>query len=221
MTTVAIDGPAGAGKSSVARAIATTLGFRYLDTGAMYRGVALAALDRGVDLDDEVALAALLRDIALEVDGERVILDGRDVSTEIRRPDVTTGAARAARHVAVRAALAAAQRALARGGDVVMEGRDIGSEVLPDADVKIYLTAALDERALRRARQSTTPLSEDQLEVLRADLARRDESDRTRAVSPLVKAPDAIVIDSTGLSQDEVVASIVAAVRRRAGRPVP
>jgi CMP/dCMP kinase len=111
MTTVAIDGPAGAGKSSVARAIATTLGFRYLDTGAMYRGVALAALDRGVDLDDEVALAALLRDIALEVDGERVILDGRDVSTEIRRPDVTTGAARAARHVAVRAALAAAQRA--------------------------------------------------------------------------------------------------------------
>jgi CMP/dCMP kinase len=220
VTTVAIDGPAGAGKSSVARALAAALGFRYLDTGAMYRAVALAALRRDIDLDDEAALASVLRGLSLELDGDRVLVDGSDVSAEIRSPAVTSGAARAARHPSVRAALAASQRALAQGGDVVMEGRDIGSEVLPDADVKIYLTASLDERARRRAHQSGAPMSGEELAVLRADLARRDESDHTRAVSPLVQATDAIVIDSTGMSQEEVVAGIVAEVRRREGRPV-
>jgi cytidylate kinase len=197
---VAVDGPAGAGKSSVARAAAQRLGFTYLDSGAMYRCVALAAARRGVE---PAAVAPTLR---LEL-GDRVLLDGEDVTDAIRDPSVSEGASRAAADPAVRAAMVAEQRRLIGSGDWVIEGRDIGSVVAPDAEVKVFLTADPAERARRRAAE----LGIDPAQVL-AEQTIRDERDRSREHSPLQPAPGAIELDSTGLTLDEVVGRVVALV---------
>jgi cytidylate kinase len=199
---VAIDGPAGAGKSTVARGLARALGFTYLDSGAMYRAAALALLERGGAASD----AAEAADIQL---GERVLLDGRDVTAEIRAPAVSDAASRIATNQKVREALAAKQRALLAAGDWVAEGRDIGTVVAPDAPVKVFLTASAEERARRRAAE----LGADVDTVMR-DQALRDAQDSTREHSPLQLAPGAVELDTTGLEVDEVVARIVELVER-------
>ncbi len=199
---MAVDGPAGAGKSTVARALAQRLGFTYLDSGAMYRGVALAAHERG----SEPALVA--DGLRIEL-GERVRLDGRDVTDAIRTPEVSELASRAAADAEVRRAMVAKQRELLAHGDWVAEGRDIGTVVAPHAELKLFLDASPPERARRRAAQ----LGADPEEVL-AEQSVRDERDRTRADSPLVAAPDATVLDTTGLSVGEVVERIAALAER-------
>jgi cytidylate kinase len=204
---VAIDGPAGAGKSTVARAVARALGFTYLDTGAMYRSVALAAMERGV----EPAEAASAVRIEL---GKGVLLDGRDVSREIREPAVAEAASVAAAQPAVRAAMVTQQRRLLQRGDWVAEGRDIGTVVAPDAGVKVYLTAAPQERARRRAAE----LGIDPAAVL-AEQTIRDQRDRARSQAPLVAAPDAVVLDTTELAPEEVVSRVVELVRAAHGGP--
>jgi CMP/dCMP kinase len=190
---IAIDGPAGAGKSTVARATAERLGFTYLDSGAMYRAVAL----RGGDP------ATVAREARLEL-GERITLDGEDVTEQIREPWVSEAASRVASDPAVREALVEQQRRILTEGDWVAEGRDIGTVVAPGAEVKVFLTADPAERARRRAAE----LGTDEHVVLR-ELILRDERDRTREVSPLIAAPDAVPVDTTGLSLDEVVDQIV------------
>ena len=203
MTVIAIDGPAGAGKSTVARAVARELGFTYLDSGAMYRSVALVALERG---QPPASVAPGLR---IEL-GDRVLVDGRDVSDAIRAAEVSEAASVAAAQPAVREAMVAAQRGLLAAGDWVAEGRDIGTVVAPRAEVKVFLTASSSARAQRRAAE----LGVDAATVL-AEQAIRDERDESRAHSPLAAAPDAETIDTTELTLDEVVARIVALVGRR------
>jgi cytidylate kinase len=202
---VAIDGPAGAGKSSVARAVACALGFTYLDSGAMYRCVALAAAQ------SEAAPAVVAPRVRIEL-GERIRLDGRDVTGEIRTPGVSEAASRAAADPAVRQAMVAEQRRLLSSGDWVAEGRDIGTVVAPDAAIKVFLTASSQERARRRAAElgvnSATVLAEQTI---------RDERDRNREHSPLAPAPGAVVLDSTALAFDEVVERIVALARAARG----
>lgn len=214
MSVIAIDGPAGAGKSSVARRVARALGAVYVDTGAMYRAVALAALEAGADPADARSVAALLGDLRLEVSETSIRLDGIDIKDRIRSSDVTRAAAAVARHQAVRDALVRIQRDIAESADVVMEGRDIGTEVFPDADVKIYLTASLEERARRRIDQLGLPSDAETQRRTRRDIERRDESDRTRAASPLKKAADATVVDTTHMDADEVVERIRSIAQR-------
>jgi cytidylate kinase len=198
MTVVAIDGPAGAGKSTVARAVAHELGFTYLDSGAMYRAVALAALRRGADP------AAIASSLTIDL-GDRVLLDGDDVTAAIRTLEVSEAASQAAADPEVRRAMVAEQRRLLSDGDWVAEGRDIGTVVAPDADVKVFLTADPRERARRRAAE----LGVDPEAVL-AEQTIRDERDRSREHSPLEPAPGALVLDTTGLEIPEVVRRIVA-----------
>ena len=207
MTVVAIDGPAGAGKSTVARRVAESLGFDYLDTGAMYRAIALAALEGGIDATDGPALGELAASSGIEATDRGVWLNGRDVTDRIRAADVTELVSVVAAHPEVRTALVAQQRQAAATTDVVMEGRDIGSAVVPDAEVKIFLTASLEERARRRWEESG---GAEDLASIRASIADRDAADAGRATSPLVKAQGAVEVDTTGLSIDEVVAAIVA-----------
>ena len=197
---VAIDGPAGAGKSTVARAVADALGFTYLDSGAMYRCVGLAAREQGRPPAD---VASELR---IEL-GERVLCDGRDVTDAIRTPEASEAASQAAADPAVREAVVAQQRRIVAEGDWVAEGRDIGTVVAPDAAVKVFLTASPQERARRRAAQ----IGADVATVLQEQTI-RDERDTTRAHSPLTAAPDAVQLDTTGMTQDEVVARVVALV---------
>ncbi len=211
---IAIDGPAGAGKSTVARAVAAELGFTYLDSGAMYRSVALAAREVGVDADDGTALGPLAAGLEIDFDGRRVLLDGRDVSDEIRRPEVTADASRVSVHPAVREAMVARQRELIRAGDYVAEGRDIGTVVSPDSPLKVFLTASDEERARRRAAQS----GEDVASVLEAQ-RRRDARDTEREHGALRAAEDAVELDTTGLSLEEVVGRVVALVHERALAP--
>lgn len=211
MTSVAIDGPAAAGKSTVARLTARTLGITYLDTGAMYRAVTLAALLGDVSVDDGAGLAALATDVGMI--GERVTIRGEDVSERIRHPDVTAAVSRVSAHPEVRHALVEMQRALAAGNPVVMEGRDIGSTVLPDAEVKIFLTASLRERARRRWAELDAATNAPGLSELERAIAERDRSDSERANSPLTRPPEAIEIDTTGRTIAEVVDQIVAIVR--------
>lgn len=215
MTVIAIDGPAGAGKSSVARAVAERLGLRYVDTGAMYRALALAALDRGIDPDDAGAVGEMASGLDLHVGHDTVTLDGRDVSARIRGAEVTVAAARVARHEQARRALVELQRAAAAEGDVVMEGRDIGSFVLPHADLKVFLTASLEERARRRCRQLGEPENTGRLAELAVSIEARDEADRSRTASPLVEARDAVVVDTTGLDEEAVVDAIADLALRR------
>ena len=210
MRVIAIDGPAGSGKSTVAKAVASQLGLDYLDTGAMYRAVAFAAIRRGIDPEDAQRVADLARHIDLEV-GESVKVDGADATIEIRSPEVTRAVSVVAANPAVRAELVARQRewAAAHDGGVV-EGRDIGTVVFPDAQVKVYLTADDTERASRRSKEMLD-LHYDQVA---ADIARRDHTDSTRASSPLSVAPDAVVLDTTGLGVDAVVATVLEMAER-------
>jgi cytidylate kinase len=198
---IAIDGPAGAGKSTVARGVAEALAFRYLDSGAMYRAVGLASLSR------PEPPAQLARELDIEL-GDRVLIDGRDVTELIRTPEVSEAASRVAADIGVREALVVKQRALLSSGDWVAEGRDIGTVVAPDADLKVFLTADDRERARRRADELGVDV-----EAVYAEQAQRDSRDQGRAHSPLVPAPDAIVLDTTELAPQEVVERIVQQVQ--------
>ena len=211
---IAIDGPAGAGKSSVARGVAAALGFTYLDSGAMYRCVALAALKRGADLDDGQRLGELARALEIDLDGERVVLDGHDVSTAIREPGVTAAASRVSVHEPVREAMVARQRRLIAAGRYVAEGRDIGTVVSPDSPLKVFLTASEEERARRRAAQT----GED-VEVVLAAQRDRDARDTEREHGALRAAADAVEVDTTGLSLAEVVARVVSLAQARGLAP--
>jgi cytidylate kinase len=189
-----------------------------VDTGAMYRAVAWRALHLGVDLDDEEAVAGVARTSALEAERGRVVIDGHDVTRDIRTPEMDAAAARVARLKRVREELVARQRAYASNGDLVMEGRDIGTVVLPHAEVKVYLDASAEERARRRAGDEAHAAQGGDVAVIATALTKRDHSDRSRAVSPLTQAPDATYIDTTGLAIDDVVAQVLALVRAaRAG----
>ena len=214
MTVVAIDGPAGAGKSTVSKRVAARLGFRYLDTGAMYRALALVALENDIDLTDGDALARAARDIELSVDGSSVSIGDRDVSARVRDPDVTEAVSTVSAHPDVRGAMLDRQRDLARRENVVIEGRDIGSHVVPDAAVKVFLTASLQERARRRCEQAGESCDDANIERVARSIAERDEADSEREASPLVQAQDATVIDSTGMAIDDVIEAIVALARK-------
>jgi CMP/dCMP kinase len=207
---IAIDGPAGAGKSTVARALAAELDFTYLDSGAMYRCVALAALQAGVDLDDGEALGALAEAREIDFEGRTVLLGGRDVSDAIRAPEVSVAASRVSVHRRVREAMVARQRQLIAAGRYVAEGRDIGTVVSPDSPLKIFLTASDEERARRRAAET----GEDFETVLEAQ-RRRDARDTEREHGALHAAKDAVELDTTGFSLEEVVGRVVALVRER------
>src|ERR1051326_5584539 len=211
---VAIDGPSGAGKGTVARAVAARLGYRHVDTGAMYRAIAWKASHDGVALDDERGVAAVGERATFDLEHGRVVIDGHDVAAAIRTPEIDRGAAVVARHPAVRRALVARQREIGEQGGVVMEGRDIGTVVFPGADVKVYLDASPEERARRRAADpahGSSKAAGGVAEVATA-LAERDKSDSTRAVSPLAVAPDAVVIDTTSLAVSEVIDRVIALV---------
>ena len=218
---VAIDGPAGTGKSSVARGLARELGARYLDTGAMYRIATLAVVRAGVDLGDHDAIAAAA-DVALSVgfdpEHEAAYLGDEDVSASIRGDEVTRAVSAVSAVPAVRTRMVALQRQLAAGtGGVVVEGRDIGTVVLPDADVKIFLTASAQTRARRRNDQNVAAGLRDDYAGVLADVSRRDRLDSTRAVSPLRAAEDSIVIDTSDMTQDEVIARLRDLVTERSG----
>jgi cytidylate kinase len=207
---IAIDGPAGAGKSTVARGVAGALGFTYLDSGAMYRVVALAALDRGIDVDDAERLGELAWGLDLDFDGGTIRLDGKPVEGRIRSPEVTVAASRVSTHPQVRRAMVKRQRELIANGSYVAEGRDIGTVVSPDSPLKVYLTANEAERARRRAAESGEAVAE----VQRA-ISDRDRQDRDRAESPLRRAEGAVDIDTTDLTPDEVVGRIAELARER------
>ena len=214
---IALDGPSGAGKGTISRAIAERLGYRHVDTGAMYRAVAWLALERGVPFDDEPAVAALAETARLRVEPDRIAIDGHDVTAAIRTPEMDRAAARVARIPAVRRVLVARQRALGAGGGIVMEGRDIGTVVFPGADLKIYLDADPAERARRRATDPAHAGSQGPLTAVAESMADRDRSDATRATSPLTAAPDAIRIDTTGVAIQAVVEQVLALARERSG----
>lgn len=201
---ISIDGPAGAGKSTVARTVAERLGFTYLDSGAMYRCVALAALERGADPDDPEATGALAGSLRIEVGHGRVRLDGDDVSLAIREPRVSEASSRVSVHLAVREAMVARQRELIEANDYVAEGRDIGTVVSPDAPLKVFLTASEEERARRRAEQTG-----ENPEAVLAAQRERDERDRSREHSALEPAADAVEIDTTELTLEQVVDRVV------------
>ena len=213
---VALDGPAGAGKSTVARAVAAELGFVLVDTGALYRGIALAAKERGVSWDDPDALGTLARELNLSFDDAGSLqIDGVSRGDDIRTPEVSQGASKVSAHPPVREALLGIQRSLGADGGVVLEGRDIGTVVFPDAEVKIFLTASVEKRAERRMgdlkrRGVEAPDMESLLESIRE----RDHRDSTRAVAPLKPADDAEVVDTTSLTFDEVVTRVVETVRK-------
>jgi len=214
---VTLDGPAGAGKSTTARALAARLGWCHMDTGAMYRTVALLALERGIPLDAAERLAALAGTLEFEFRDGRVLVAGRDVSAEIRTERITRATRPVADAPLVREALKTLQRRLAATGDVVTEGRDQGSVVFPDAELKVYLTASAEERARRRHREEAARGSMASLgEVLR-DQASRDDGDRSRTVGTMRPAADAVVLETDGLSPEEVVERLVELVAARGG----
>jgi cytidylate kinase len=217
---IAIDGPAGAGKSTIASRLARKLGYANLESGAMYRALALKAIDHDLSLDDEAALVKLAEDSRIQLEptigGNRTLLDGRDISSRIRERDVTEAASRVSVHPKVRAWMVARQREMGAGGGVVMEGRDIGTKVFPDADLKIFLDADPVVREQRRMEQQK--IKGEVAASVAADLRERDRRDRTRAASPLQAAEDAVVIDSTKLNEDQVLAQVEELVRRRLQR---
>jgi cytidylate kinase len=211
---IAIDGPAGAGKSTVARHLAAHFGLLNLETGAMYRAFALKALREGISPEDAPALQALAAATAIDLEptpaGNRVLLDGVDVTSQIRDPEVTQAASRVSVHPAIRAWMVDLQRQLGSKGGVVMEGRDIGTVVFPDADLKFFLDASPEARSLRRYEQSESATAAESLsqKAILKELKERDERDRNRAESPLRAAQDAVIIDSTSLTLDQVLAEI-------------
>lgn len=232
---IAIDGPAGAGKSTVARHLAAHFGLLNLETGAMYRAFALKTLRAGIDPDDAGALQRLAPITAIILEptlaGNRVVLDGADVTDLIRDPEVTQAASRVSVHPAIRAWMVDLQREMGKAGGVVMEGRDIGTVVFPDADIKFFLDASPEARSQRRYEQAAGPvsiaassdgMSQEEItpEAIRQELRERDERDRNRAQSPLRPAPDAIVIDSTSLTLDQVLDRIESVVNEKLERAI-
>ncbi len=204
---IAIDGPAGAGKSTVARQLAARLRYRYIDSGAMYRAVALLALRRGISLDDAAALESLAAAADIQfVQGDRLLAAGEDLTEAVRSPDVAQAASKVSTVSGVRRELVAQQQQFGKAGGVVMEGRDIGTVVFPGADVKIFLDASIEERARRRIQEIPAGRT---LEQVIAEIRERDERDTRRTDSPLIQAPGAHYIDATGLSADEVVGKIL------------
>jgi cytidylate kinase len=216
---IAIDGPAGAGKSTIASRLARKLEYVNLESGAMYRALALKAIERDASLDDETTLVKIADGLRIRLEptigGNRTLIDGRDVSARIRERDVTEAASRVSVHPKVREWMVDHQRAMGAGGGVVMEGRDIGTKVFPDADLKIFLDADPVVREERRMQQQK--IKGEVAASVAAELRERDHRDRTRATSPLVAAGDAVVIDSTALSEDEVLARVEALVKQKLG----
>lgn len=213
---IAIDGPSGAGKGTVARAVAAELGYRHVDSGAMYRAVGWKALRDGIALDEEAALAALAERSRIQITSTHVTIDDVDVTRAVRTPEIDRAAAAVARLPRVRAVLVERQRQMGVDGGIVMEGRDIGTVVFPGADVKLYLDASPEERARRRASDPAhtgVPAAVSEVATL---LTQRDEIDRTRAASPLYAAADALVVDTTGKSVEQVVAEALAVIRQKA-----
>lgn len=209
---IAIDGPAGAGKTTVAREVSRRLGYKYVDTGAMYRAVAWKSLQSGIPLSDEDAIIDMASDMNIdfaEGDGSRIFVDNIDVSKEIRTPEVTRLSSPVSAISGVRRLLVSLQRKLAEGGGVVMEGRDIGSVVLPGADVKIFLVASIDERAKRRCLEMTAAGITADIEAIRKSIEERDHRDSTRSDSPLVKAQGAIEVDTDCMTVEEVIDRIL------------
>ena len=220
---IAIDGPAGSGKSTVAKEVAKMLGFHYLDTGAMYRSIAWLALERGISLDDDEAVADLARTETVVFSHEEgnplpsgVAIAGHDITLEIRTPRIDKAVSPVSAIPAVREALTQQQRAIAASENIVMEGRDIGTVVFPRAELKVFLTASAEERSRRRALQNAQRgFGETDEAAILADIIRRDEADSTRAVAPLRPAEDAVMLDTTGMGIDEVCAAIANLARRR------
>jgi cytidylate kinase len=217
---IAIDGPSGAGKGTVARAVARGLHYTHVDTGAMYRAVGWRALHLSVPLEDEAAVARVAQEAAFDLSGGRVRIDGHDVTELIRTPQMDTAATAVARLPAVRAVLVARQRTMGARGEIVMEGRDIGTTVFPGADVKIYLDADPEERARRRASDPAHTGQPASVATVATAMQARDQADRTRAASPLMVAPDAIRIDTTHLSIQDVVDHVLEIARKRAAGTV-
>lgn len=213
---VAIDGPAGAGKSTLAKKCAAALGYIYIDTGAMYRAAALYAISNGIEITAE-ALSGELDNIKIEIayaeDGQRIFLGGRDVSERIREADVSRGASNIARIPEVRMKLVEMQRRMAADGGVIMDGRDIGTYVLPNAEVKIYLTASVDERARRRAEQMKQAGMTVDLEEVKRDIIYRDENDKNREFAPLKQAEDAVLLDTTQMNFEESEKAVLELVK--------
>jgi cytidylate kinase len=214
---IAIDGPSGAGKGTVARAVAAELGYRHVDSGAMYRAVGWKALQRGVSLDREPEVASIAESSQLDISATAVSIDGLDVTRAIRTPEIDKAAAAVARLPRVRTILVDRQRALGADGGIVMEGRDIGTVVFPRADVKLYLDASAEERARRRAHDPAHTGGPAALSEVATLLSERDRSDSTRAASPLYVAEDATVIDTTGTPIDDVVARVMGIVKEKLG----
>lgn len=218
---VTIDGPAGAGKSTVARLLAHTLGYALLDTGAIYRAVALRAREQGIDWGDEAAVAQVAEgldiDFVSSAEGNRVRCAGRDVSVELRTPEISRGASIVSAHPRVRAALLDLQRRAGQGGGIVAEGRDLGTVVFPDADAKFFLTASVEERTRRRSTELAARGLPGERERTRSEILERDARDRLRAVAPLRPAADAVSLDSGGKTPEEVVGAMLEVVRARGG----
>lgn len=206
---IALDGPAGAGKSTIAKQLAAQLDYVYIDTGAMYRAVTLAALEQNLNLEDGQALGELMKSLDLRLtpgeQGQRVFIGEREVTEAIRTNEVTNNVSFVARQAEVRTALVVAQRKLAERGGIVMDGRDIGTVVLPNAELKVFLTASVEERASRRHRENIARGMDSDLPSLQADIALRDKRDSERTVSPLKQAEDAIYLDTTEMNIDQVV----------------
>ncbi|MFW6381415.1 MAG: (d)CMP kinase [Bacillota bacterium] len=211
---IAIDGPAAAGKSTLARAIARQLDFKYLDTGAMYRALTWLALKKNIDLNDPHALSELARNMNLKClparnnNGSRILINDREITSQLRIPAIDNNVSKIARVRGVREAMVQIQRQIAAGGKIVMDGRDIGSRVLPDAEYKFFITASLQERAIRRYRELKEKNPELTLAQVKEDIKKRDHLDKNREVSPLVRAEDARLIDTTELSIEEVVSRV-------------
>lgn len=216
---IAIDGPAGSGKSTTARLVAKRLGYTYLDTGAFYRALTLKVLESGVSLEDGPTVVKLAEASQIELqpqeDKNRVWLDGRDVTQLIREPAVTNSIAPISENPKVRAIMVEKQRALGRNGGIVMEGRDIGTVVFPDADLKIFMQASLDERARRRQEELTAMGIKRELGMLKEEIARRDQKDSTRKVAPLIRAADAVLLDTTQMTIEQQVDFIVGELEKK------
>jgi CMP/dCMP kinase len=216
---IAIDGPSGSGKSTLGKALARRLGYLYIDSGAVYRAVARKALDCGMPLEDTPALARLARMSSVKLEGDpdrmRVFLDGRDVTSEIRLPDASRASSIIATFAEVREAVVEKLREMSRAGGIVMDGRDIGTKVFPDAQVKLFLDASLDVRARRRCEEDRERGRDVSVEQVRAELEERDRRDRERAATPLVKAPDAIFLDTSDMPLDRVVDRVLEIVNTR------
>lgn len=210
---VAIDGPAGAGKSSIAKAVAKKLGFVYIDTGAMYRAVAVYAIEKGIEITEEALTDEILDKIEIDIaygdEGQKIFLCKKDVSSRIRMPDASIGASNVAVIPRVRLKLVELQRKLAEKGSVIMDGRDIGTYVLPDAEVKVFLTASVEERAKRRFKELTEKGTAADFEVVKRDIEYRDKNDSEREFAPLKRADDAVLLDTSDMTMDEVIEKMI------------